>query len=113
MESKGVQAVSGSDLLRENRGYNETLKVVRAEKDKAIVRNGRGETRVVFAEGDGDEIRLAFSTHDIQITGGRLDALLFDIVAQRVTLLREPMRADSFTPEAAPRITGIAVRKAE
>jgi hypothetical protein len=70
-------------------------------------------SQFLFAEGDADEIRLAFSTHDIQITGGRLDALLPDIVAQRVTLLREPMRADSFAPEAAPRITGIAVRKVE
>jgi hypothetical protein len=70
-------------------------------------------SQFLFAEGGEDEIRMAFSTHDVIVTGGRLDMLLPDVAAQRVTLLREPLRSDIFAAESGLRITGIAVKKVE
>jgi hypothetical protein len=70
-------------------------------------------SQFLFAEGGDDEIRMAFSTHDVIVTGGRLDMLLPDVAAQRVMLLREPLRADIFASKSGLRITGIAVKKVE
>ena len=39
-------------------------------------------------------IRMAFSTHDVVISGGKLDTLLADISAQRLNLLKEHVRAE-------------------
>ena len=42
-----------------------------------------------------DELRvMTFSTHDVVISGGKLDTLLADITAQRLNLLKEPVRAE-------------------
>ena len=70
-------------------------------------------SQFLFAEGSEDKIRLAFSTHDIVITGGRLDVLLPDVAAQRVKLLREPLRSDTFAGKSELTITGISVKKVE
>jgi len=70
-------------------------------------------SQFVFAEGDADEIRIAFSTHDIVITGEKLNALLTDIANQRVSLLKEPVRAESFALFAGPEITRIFIKKVE
>jgi hypothetical protein len=66
----------------------------------------------LFAEGTSDEARAAFSTHDVFIKGTALDSLLADFAAQRITVLREPARADKFTASAEPRITQLQVRRA-
>lgn len=66
----------------------------------------------LYAEGTGDEVRAAFSTHDVFIKGTALDSLLADFAAQRITVLREPARADKFTASAGPRITQLQVRRA-
>jgi hypothetical protein len=70
-------------------------------------------SQFLFAEGDVDEIRMAFSTHDVVISGGKLDTLLAEIAGQRVTSLKEPVRAESFTSFSEPQITRISIKKAE
>ena len=70
-------------------------------------------SQFLFAEGDADEIRMTFSTHDVVISGGKLDTLLPDIAIQRVSLLKEPVRAESFASFSGLRITGISIKKVE
>jgi len=70
-------------------------------------------SQFVFAEGDAGEIRIAFSTHDVVISGVRLDTLLADISAQRVSLLKEPVRAEYFASFSETQITKISIKKAE
>jgi len=70
-------------------------------------------SQFIFAEGDADEIRMAFSTHDIVITGRELNKLLANIAAQRVSLLEEPVRAESFASFSGSQITKIFVKKVE
>ena len=68
----------------------------------------------LFAEGNGDEVRAAFATHDVIVKGSGLTALLDDLALQRVSLLREPARADKFVAGGVgPRIVEVSVRKAE
>ena len=70
-------------------------------------------SQFIFAEGDADEIRVTFSTHDVVISGVKLDTLLTEITNQRVILLKEPVRAESFTSFTEPQITRISIKKAE
>ncbi len=70
-------------------------------------------SQFLYAEGGADEIRLAFSTHDVVVSGGQLGPLLADLSAQRVSVLREPLRAGVFLPEAVSRLTSISVKKLE
>ena len=49
----------------------------------------------LYAEGSNDEVRIAFATHDVVVKGIRLEALLADLVAQRIARLEEPTRADA------------------
>jgi hypothetical protein len=71
-------------------------------------------SQFLYAEGsNNEEIRIAFSTHDVVVLGSCLGSLLEDLSAQRVSLLREPVRAERFSFESAPRITSISVRKVE
>jgi hypothetical protein len=67
----------------------------------------------IYAEGSNDEVRIAFATHDIVVIGSCLGSLLTDLSAQRVSQLREPVRADRFASDPGPRITSISVRKVE
>jgi hypothetical protein len=50
----------------------------------------------LYAEGSNDELRIAFSTHDVMVKGSGLTSLLQDLAAQQVSLIREPTRADAF-----------------
>lgn len=67
----------------------------------------------LYAEGDDDEIRLAFTTHDVLVRGSSLGSLLLDVAAQRIARLREPARADRFSGETAPSIRELLVVKVE
>lgn len=68
----------------------------------------------IYAEASAEEIRLAFTTHDVLINGSRLDLLIADVSAQKISELREPAgRLDKFTSGNGLNITGISVRKAE
>jgi hypothetical protein len=68
----------------------------------------------VHAEVSAEEIRLAFTTHDVLINGSHLDLLIADVSAQKISELREPAgRLDKFILGSGPNITGISVRKVE
>ena len=45
---------------------------------------------VHYAEGGDDELRLVFATHDVQVKGTGLSALLTDVAAHRLAALVEP-----------------------
>lgn len=68
-------------------------------------------SQFLFAEGDGSEVRLAYSTHDIVVAGTRLEALLKDLTAQRVDRLQESARAEGIGSSSVPRISRISLRK--
>ena len=55
---------------------------------------------VDIPEGGEDEVRLAFTTHDVVVNGSHLDSLLADLSTQKVSLLREPARAERFRHES-------------
>jgi hypothetical protein len=67
----------------------------------------------LYAEGTEDSVRAVFSTHDVEVQGSGLTALLVDIASQRVSVLRAPSRADAFVGSAGGRITGLAVQRVE
>ena len=66
-----------------------------------------------YAEGSSDQVQLFFATHEVVVKGAGLGALVADLSGHRVSLLREPVRADRFGTEHGPRITSISVRKVE
>ena len=70
-------------------------------------------SQLVYAEGDDDQVRLAFTTHDVLVNGSQLDSLLADLSGHRVSLLREPVRAEKFRHDAGSQITGVSVQKVE
>jgi len=70
-------------------------------------------TQFLYAEGGSEEARLAFSTHDVLLTGRRLDSLLAHFSSQRVSRLREPVRAEIFGTEPGPQISSVCVTKLE
>jgi hypothetical protein len=70
-------------------------------------------SQFLFAEGGNEEIRLAFSTHDVVVTGSLLEKLLEDLSARRLSRLQEPGRAERFCPVFNPQITSISVQKVD
>ena len=70
-------------------------------------------TQFLYAEGGEDEVRLAFATHDVVVNGSHLHSLLSDLCAQRLSLLREPARAERFSNASGPLMTSVSVRKIE
>ena len=67
----------------------------------------------VYAEGDSEQVRMAFASHDVVISGSGLYPLLSVIAAHRVVSLRESVRAERFSAQAARFINEIVVRKIE
>ena len=67
----------------------------------------------VYAEGSNDEMRIAFASHDVVVRGTGLDPLLRAIAANRVALIRETVRSESFPTLAGAFIREIVVRKIE
>jgi hypothetical protein len=70
-------------------------------------------SQFLYAEGAPDEVRAMFSMHDVVVKGCGLDALLADLAAQVVTVLRQPYRAEKFQPFKAaegPRVLMVEVR---
>lgn len=70
-------------------------------------------SQFLFAEGGNDELRLAFSTHDVLVTGSRLGMLLQDLSARKLGRLQEPARPERFASSTGPQITSISVQKVE
>jgi len=67
----------------------------------------------VYAEGDSEQVRMAFASHDVVISGSGLDPLLAAIAAHRVVSLRETVRAERFSVQAGRFINEIVVRRVE
>ena len=67
----------------------------------------------VYAEGDSEQVRIAFASHDVVISGAGLDPLLSAIAAPRVASLRESVRAERFSAQAGRFISEIVVRRVE
>ncbi len=67
----------------------------------------------VYAEGDSEQVRMAFASHDVVISGSGLDPLLSAIAAHRVVSIRESARSERFSTEAARFISAIVVRRVE
>ena len=55
-------------------------------------------SQFLYAEGGNEKISVAFSTHDILVTGHGLGTLLADLSAQRVSVMQEPSKAELFNP---------------
>ena len=70
-------------------------------------------SQFLFAEGGNEEIRLAFSTHDVVVTGIRLDMLLEDLSARRLSRLQEPGRAERFGFTVEQQIASISAQKVD
>jgi len=70
-------------------------------------------SQFLYAEGTADEVRAAFSTHDVLVKGSSLAPLLADFAAQQITVLREPARSDRFASFDGPRISEVEVRRVE
>jgi hypothetical protein len=67
----------------------------------------------LYAEGAPDSVRAVFSMHDVVVTERGLDALLADLAAQAVTVLQQPLRAETFLPASGPRVSAVEVRRIE
>src|ERR1700680_1925890 len=67
----------------------------------------------LYAEGAPDTVRAVFSMHDVVVTGCGLEALLADLAAQVVTVLQQPLRAETFLPASGPRVLAVEVRRME
>jgi len=65
----------------------------------------------LYAEGDADEIHIAFATHDVLVKGAGLDALLEDLALHRIAQLHQPARTDQFEDRGASCIRRSAYRK--
>ena len=67
----------------------------------------------LHADGDNDEVRIAFATHEVTVKGGGLQSLLADLAAQRIAQLHEPSRLEQFENGGSPRIREVIVRTIE
>ena len=67
----------------------------------------------VYAEGDSEQVRMAFASHDVVISGSGLDPLLAAIGTHRVVSLRESVRSERFSAQAGRFVNEIVVRKVE
>lgn len=70
-------------------------------------------SQFVFAEGDDDEIRIAFASHDIVVKDSGLSTLLQAITAQEARTIRQPPRHEALpAPTAAWRfVREIEIRR--
>ena len=104
MESVGDEKPWAID--RERRAY--ALRIVLPKRTYVLP-----WTQFLYAEGAPDTVRAVFSMHDVIVTGCGLDALLADFSAQVVTVLQEPLRAETFLPASGPRVSAVEVRRIE
>ncbi len=67
-------------------------------------------SQFLHADGNDDRISVTYATHGITISGFGLRSLLTDLCNQRVSVLREPVRAERFSLDPGPRITSISIQ---
>jgi hypothetical protein len=77
--------------------------------------------RLIHAEGDDSQVRIAFASHSVRITGHGLEALLAALSTQSVVRLVQPTESEAkfgirglnATKVNGPAITGITVVRTE
>jgi hypothetical protein len=67
----------------------------------------------VYAEDDSEQVRVAFASHDVVISGAGLDPLLSAIAGHRVVSLRASVRSERFSAQATRFVDEIVVRRVE
>ena len=67
----------------------------------------------LFAEGDGDEVRAAFTTHDVTFKGEGLWPLLDYIQNQKLVQIETSLRADRFESSGRPAVYDIIVKNVD
>lgn len=67
----------------------------------------------LHAEGGDDEIRVAFTTHDVLIKGSRMSSLLVELAAQSIARLEQPARPDRLTSAVGRSIREVSVVRVE
>jgi len=70
-------------------------------------------SQFLYAEGGDDEVHAFFATHVVIVRGAGLTALLADLAAENVTVVREPARVDRFQAGADRSIREVIVQKLE
>jgi hypothetical protein len=85
-----------------------TLEVVLAKQRLVLA-----WSQFVYAEGSGDQVRIAFASHDVMVKGAGLDPLLHAIASHRVASIREDARSGHFSGAAGRLIREISIRKIE
>jgi hypothetical protein len=70
-------------------------------------------SQFLYAEGNSEEVRVVFSTHDVVVKGSGLDSLLADFAAHQIAILQEPARTDKFGKAEGPCILEVAVCRIE
>jgi hypothetical protein len=68
-------------------------------------------SQFLYAEGDNDEIRLTFSTHDVLVKGRNLNSLVAVLAANGIARLQEPARSERMLAGTGPFIREICVVK--
>jgi len=68
-------------------------------------------SQFLYADGNSEEVRAVFSTHDVVVKGSGLDSLLSDLAAQQIVILKEPTRTEKFTSTEGPRVLVLEVRR--
>jgi hypothetical protein len=67
----------------------------------------------LYAEGGDDEVRAVFAMHEVIVRGAGLTALLADLAAQNVTVIREPLWADRLQCSVDQFIREVVVQKVD
>jgi hypothetical protein len=67
----------------------------------------------LYAEGGDDEVRVAFTTHDVLIRGSGLNSLLVELAAQRIARLEQLVRADRLTSGCGRFVREVSVVRVE
>jgi len=67
----------------------------------------------VYAEGSGDEVRMAFASHDLIVKGTGLLPLLHAIPGHHLASIRQVTRVERFSSAEARFIREIQIRRVE
>ena len=67
----------------------------------------------LYAEGNGDEVRVAFTTHDVTFKGDGLWSLLTRIQNQKLIAVELSPRADRFDSDGGPAVYDIIVKSVD
>ena len=70
-------------------------------------------SQFLYAEGGDDEIRAAFTTHDLIVRGKALTGLLAELAGQRIARLQEPARTERFEESSGPVVRQLIVERVQ